>query len=101
MQIAGLSRLSPELGAERLELLKEALPGALPSSDCVESGRPGRRARASVPNIDYAMLIEMYEGDRGKDGTAEPRYSPAVCTGSREQTITAALDSLTRLAGPS
>jgi hypothetical protein len=42
----------------------------------------------------------MYEGDRGKDGIAERRYSPAVCTGSREQTITAALDSLTRLAGP-
>ena len=27
------------------------------------------------------MLIKMYEGDRGKDGTAERRYSPAVCTG--------------------
>jgi hypothetical protein len=55
---------------------------------------------ASGPNIDYAMLIKMYEGDRGKDGTAERRYGPAVCTGSREQTITAALNSLTRLAGP-
>jgi hypothetical protein len=54
---------------------------------------------ASGPNID-AMLIRMYDGDRGKDGTAERRHSPAVCTGSREQTITAALDSLTRLAGP-
>lgn len=38
--------------------------------------------------IDYAMLIKMYEGDSGKGGTAERRYSPAVCTGSREQTIT-------------
>jgi hypothetical protein len=46
------------------------------------------------------MLIKMYEGDSGKDGTAERRYSPAVCTGSREQTITAALDSLTRLGRP-
>ena len=52
------------------------------------------------PNIAYAMLIKMYEGDSGKDGTAERRYSPAVCTGSREQTITAALDSLTWLARP-
>jgi hypothetical protein len=27
------------------------------------------------------MLIKMYEGDRGKDGTAERRYSPAVLHG--------------------
>lgn len=39
-------------------------------------------------NIDYAMLIKMYEGDSGKRATAERRYSPATCTGSREQTIT-------------
>jgi hypothetical protein len=39
-------------------------------------------------NIDYAMLIKMYEGDSGKHATAERRYSPATCTGSREQTIT-------------
>jgi hypothetical protein len=38
--------------------------------------------------IDYAMLIRMYEGDSGKRASAERRYSPAVCTGSREQTIT-------------
>jgi IS1 family transposase len=38
--------------------------------------------------IDYAMLIKMYEGDSGKHTTAERRYSPATCTGSREQTIT-------------
>src|SRR5712692_4419924 len=38
--------------------------------------------------IDYAMLIKMYEGDSGKHTPAERRYSPAVCTGSREQTIT-------------
>jgi hypothetical protein len=25
------------------------------------------------------MLVKMYEGDNGKDGTAEQRYSPAVC----------------------
>ena len=34
------------------------------------------------------MLIEMYEGDSGKGASAERRYSPATCTGSREQTIT-------------
>ena len=39
-------------------------------------------------NIDYAMLIKMYEGDSGKQAPAERRYSPAVCTGAREQTIT-------------
>jgi IS1 family transposase len=39
-------------------------------------------------NADYAMLIKMYEGDSGKSAPAERRYSPAVCTGSREQTIT-------------
>jgi IS1 family transposase len=39
-------------------------------------------------NIDYAMLVKMYEGDSGKATPAERRYSPAVCTGSREQTIT-------------
>ena len=39
-------------------------------------------------NIDYAMLVKMYEGDSGKAAPAERRYSPAVCTGSREQMIT-------------
>jgi IS1 family transposase len=38
--------------------------------------------------IDYAMLVKMYEGDLGKGQPAERRYSPAVCTGSREQIIT-------------
>ena len=38
--------------------------------------------------IDYAMLVKTYEGDSGKPATAERRYSPAVCTGIREQTIT-------------
>jgi len=38
--------------------------------------------------IDYAMLVKMYEGDSGKQAPAERRYSPAVCTGAREQTIT-------------
>lgn len=38
--------------------------------------------------IDYAMLIKLYEGDSGKNAPAERRYSPAKCTGSREQTIT-------------
>jgi IS1 family transposase len=38
--------------------------------------------------IDYAMLIKMYEGDSGKNVPAERRYSPATCTGSQEQRIT-------------
>jgi IS1 family transposase len=38
--------------------------------------------------IDYAMLVKMYEGDSGKNQPAERRYSPAPCTGSREQRIT-------------
>jgi len=43
-------------------------------------------------DIDYAMLVKMYEGDSGKHTPAERRYSPAVCTGSREQTITGTPD---------
>ena len=39
-------------------------------------------------DIDYAMLIKMYEGDSAANAPAERRYSPATCTGSREQTIT-------------
>jgi IS1 family transposase len=38
--------------------------------------------------IDFAMLVKMFEGDSGKAAPAERRYSPAVCTGAREQTIT-------------
>lgn len=38
--------------------------------------------------IDYAMLVKMYEGDSGKHTPAERRYSPAVCTGAQTQRIT-------------
>src|SRR5207247_7554367 len=38
--------------------------------------------------IDYAMLVKLYEADSGTSAPAERRYSPATCTGSREQTIT-------------
>jgi IS1 family transposase len=38
--------------------------------------------------IDYAMLVKMYEGDATQNKSPERRYSPAVFTGSREQTIT-------------
>src|SRR3989442_4640089 len=38
--------------------------------------------------IDYAMLVKMYEGDSGKNVPAERRYSPATCIGSRQQAIT-------------
>ena len=37
-------------------------------------------------DVDYAMLVKMYEGDAGK--SPESRYSPAACTGARKQTIT-------------
>lgn len=39
-------------------------------------------------DIDYAMLVEMYEGDSGKSVPSEARYSPAHCTGARTQKIT-------------
>ena len=39
-------------------------------------------------DVDYAMLVKMYEGDSGKSTPAETRYSPAHCTGSRTQKIT-------------
>jgi IS1 family transposase len=38
--------------------------------------------------IDYAMLIKMYGHDSGKGASAESRYSPGVCTGTREVKIT-------------
>ncbi len=43
--------------------------------------------------IDYAMLVKLYEGDSGKAAPAETRYSPAKCTGSRTQRITGTPDS--------
>src|SRR5207244_4795748 len=38
---------------------------------------------------DYAMLVKLYENDgpKGKRATAESRYSPARCTGTRTQVI--------------
>jgi len=39
-------------------------------------------------DIDYAMLVKMYEGDSGKNVPSEARYSPAHCTGARKQKIT-------------
>ena len=39
-------------------------------------------------DIDYAMLVKMYEGDSGKHTPAERRYSPATCTGAQQQKIT-------------
>jgi IS1 family transposase len=38
--------------------------------------------------IDYAMLVKLYEGDSGKNAPAETRYSPARCRGARTQKIT-------------
>jgi IS1 family transposase len=38
--------------------------------------------------IDYAILVMMYKSDSSKSAPAGRRYSPAVCTGSREQLIT-------------
>jgi len=39
-------------------------------------------------DIDFAMLVKIFEGDSGKGASAERRYSPAVCTGAQKQTIT-------------
>ena len=39
-------------------------------------------------DIDYAMLVKMYEGDSGKAVPSEARYSPAHCTAARTQKIT-------------
>jgi IS1 family transposase len=39
-------------------------------------------------NIDYAMLVKMYEGYSGKNAPAERRCSPATCTGTHTQKIT-------------
>ncbi len=38
--------------------------------------------------IDYAMLVKMYEGGSGQNVPAERRYSPATCTGAQQQRIT-------------
>jgi IS1 family transposase len=38
-------------------------------------------------NIDYAMLVKMYEGDGGQT-RPETRYSPAKCIGEMKQRIT-------------
>jgi IS1 family transposase len=38
-------------------------------------------------NVDYAMLVKMYEGDSGKNAPAQTRYSPAACTGAQKQKI--------------
>ena len=43
-------------------------------------------------DIDYAMLIKLYEGDSGKRAPAEQRYSPAQCTGTQTQRITGTPD---------
>ncbi len=37
--------------------------------------------------VDYAMLVKMYEGDSGKQAPAEVRYSPAHCKGAQKQRI--------------
>jgi IS1 family transposase len=39
-------------------------------------------------DVDYAMLVKMYEGDSGAKAPAEARYSPAKCTGAQKQRIT-------------
>jgi IS1 family transposase len=39
-------------------------------------------------DVDYAMLVKMYEGDAGTKAPAEARYSPAKCTGAQKQRIT-------------
>lgn len=38
-------------------------------------------------DIDYAQLVKIYGEPEGKRGTAERRYSPAECTGTKKITI--------------
>ncbi|HEV8641381.1 MAG TPA: IS1 family transposase [Methylomirabilota bacterium] len=38
--------------------------------------------------VDYAMLIKMYEGDSGRERSSEARYSPPSCLGTRMVCIT-------------
>jgi IS1 family transposase len=58
-----------QLTSDGLKLYLEAVEGAFGSE------------------IDYAMLVKMYEGDSGKHTPAERRYSPAECIGSRKVCI--------------
>lgn len=38
--------------------------------------------------VDYAMLVKLYgQPAEGKPGSAERRYSPAVCTGAKRRTV--------------
>ena len=41
-------------------------------------------------NVDYAMLVKMYEGDSGRN--PEAKYCPGQCTGSRKQAISGSPD---------
>jgi putative tryptophan/tyrosine transport system substrate-binding protein len=43
--VTGLSMVSPELSGKRLELLREAVPGALPRGGVLKSRRPGQFVR--------------------------------------------------------
>ncbi len=38
--------------------------------------------------IDYAMLVKLYEGDSGKAREAHARYSPPTCLGTRTVCVT-------------
>lgn len=43
-------------------------------------------------NIDYAMLIKLYGNPEGERGTAERKYSPSPCIGTRTKDIAGSPD---------
>ena len=57
--------------AERVQLTSD---GHKPYLEAVEGAFGG--------DIDYAMLVKMYDGENSK--SPEKRYSPAVCTGAKK-----------------
>jgi IS1 family transposase len=71
--------LSERLDGRKFQLTTDALNRYLPAVG----------AAFDPENIDYAMLQKQYgQSYEGKKGSAERRYSPAVCTGAKKVPIT-------------
>jgi hypothetical protein len=62
----------PTSAANKMQLTTD---GHKPYLEAVEAAFGGE--------IDYAMLIKLYEGERA----GEARYSPAVCNGCKKEVI--------------
>lgn len=71
--------LSERLDGRKFQLTTEALNRYLPAVG----------AAFDPENIDYAMLNKQYgHSFEGKSGSAERRYSPAICVGAKKVPIT-------------